>query len=126
MNAAQCAGQILQAWKLRDVSNFETALDSASASCTASRPLSDLESEREELLQSVVEHLRAINREGKLAGHSRLSGAWTLLSHLSSDSKPKEESESNSPIFSTKVLKFGIERATCFVEVECRPRAYAG
>ncbi len=126
MNAAQHASQILQAWKFRDVSNFETALDSAFASCAAPRPHSHLESEREEVLQSIVEHLRAIKREGRLPEYSRVSGARTLLSHLSSDLSPREESEPNRNVFSTKNLEFGMERAKCFTEVECRPRAYAG
>lgn len=126
MNAAQHAGQILQAWKFKHVSNFETALNRASASWPTSGPPSQLESERAEVLQSIVEHLRAVNREGKLPEYSRGSGARTLLSHLSSNSKPKEGSEANRSIFSTKTLNFGMERAKCFVEVECRPRAYAG
>ena len=126
MNAAQHAGKILEAWKVQDISNFQTALNRASASWTSSRPHSHLESERAEVLQSIVEHLSAVNREGKIPEYSRTSGARTLLSHLSSDSKPKEESEANGSIFSTKTLKFGMERAKCFVEVECRPRAYAG
>jgi len=126
MNAAQHADQILKAWEFRDAPKFETALESAFASCKTSRPLSHLESEREELLQSIVEYLRNINREGNLVEYSRRSGAWTLLSHLSSDYKPKEESGGNSSVFSAKNLEFGIERAKCFVEVECRPRAYAG
>ncbi len=126
MNAAQHAGQILQAWKFRNVSHFETALNDAFSSCTPSASLSHLESERAEVLQSVIEHLRTANREGKLPEYLRSSGARTLLSHLSSDFQPKEESEANRSIFSTKNLNFGMERAKCFVEVECRPRAYAG
>ncbi len=126
MNAGQHAGQILQAWKLKEILNFEIALNRASASCATSGALSHLESERAEMLQSIVEHLRALSREGKLPEYSRGSGARTLLSHLSSNSKPKEESEANRSTFSAKNLNFGMERAKCFVEVECRPRAYAG
>lgn len=126
MNAAHYAGKILEAWKAQDLSRFQTALNRASALCTSSRPLSHLEGERAEVLQSIVEHLRKISCDGNLAGHSRRSAAWALLSHLSLDGKPKEESEANRSIFSTKSLKFGTERAKCFVEVECRPRAYAG
>lgn len=126
MNAAHYAGKILEAWKAQDISKFQTALNRASVLCTSSRPLSHLESERAEVLQSIVEHLRKINCDGNLAEYSRRSAAWALLSHLSLDCKPKEESEANRDIFSTKTLNFGMERAKCFVEVECRPRAYAG
>ncbi len=126
MNAAQHASQILEAWRRKDRCNLESVLDRAFLSCTASRHVSRLENEREELLWSIVEHLKEANLEGTLPEYSVGSGARALLSHLSANSRSKEQSEVNRAFFSTKILNFGTERATCFTEVECRPRAYAG
>ncbi len=126
MTAAQHAGEILQAWQFREAASLETALDSALASCTASEPLSGLEAERAEVLQSIVAHLRAVDHKEKFTESSRGSAAWNLLSHLSSDLNPKKSGEPTPKILSANILKFGIKRATCFTEVECRPRAYAG
>ena len=126
MNAAQHACRILETWRLSDRLNLEGVLDRAFVACADPGPLSCLESERQELLGSIIEHMRVVNSNSSLPEYSIGSGARALLSHLSADCNRKEESDTNAKLPSTKILNFGTELATCFTEVECRPRAYAG
>lgn len=82
MDTAQHAGNILEAWRLRDVSKFNAALDGASRACSGSFSVSSLEAEREEMLQSIVEHVRRC--DGPRQFENFLSCAVvTLLHHLS-------------------------------------------
>ncbi len=122
MNTARHASNILEAWRYRDDCGLGTALERAAASYTDSEAGSHFESEREEMLQSIVEHLRGLSRTNTLPEYSRGSGAVTLLSHLSSEARLSETSEGERWGFSTNELKLGTERATCTIEVDCRPR----
>ncbi len=122
MNTEQHASSILAAWELADRSTVEIALNRALASCRATRSISSLESERQEVLQSVAEHLRALAGNGRFPAYSQGSGALTLLFHLSASLLRKDGFESAFQDCERKTLKFGAKRSKCFVEVECRPR----
>jgi len=87
LNTGQHAGHILKAWKRgSDLLEFDTALKTAWASYKATRSISRLEDERQEVLKTVVEHLRDLRAAGERPAYSRSSGAVTLLSHLSDSS----------------------------------------
>ena len=90
MNIAQHASNILEAWKVRDTSGLGAALETASASCQRAPSVSRLENEREEMLQSIVEHLRGLSSANDLPDQSNGSGAIALLYHLSSSSQQKK------------------------------------
>jgi hypothetical protein len=102
MNTAQLASNILQAWRYQDRSRLGTALDSASNSCTGTRAGSNLEIEREEMLQSIVEHLRQLANQDQLPDPSKSNGALTLLSHLSSAVPARDPEPANLPLSSQK------------------------
>ncbi len=85
MNTAQHAGKILEAWSFADRSSLDDALDGASVSCSSVRSISRFEFEKQEMLQSIVEHLRNLESHGELPECSQGSGAMTLLCHLSSN-----------------------------------------
>ena len=110
MNTAQHACNILQAWNRSDRPGLEIALNSAWISCSAPESISRLEFEKQEVLESVVEHLRSNNS----LQCSRDNGALTLLSHLSSDLSSFEPSGSQKLKSSANSLKFGMKRAKCF------------
>lgn len=97
MNIAQHATNILEAWKFQDRSSLGIALESASVSCKAAQAASRLESEREEMLQSIVEHLRLLADGNQLPDPSKNSGALTLLSHLSSDARNRGYETTGNP-----------------------------
>lgn len=59
MSTAQHAGRILDAWNRADTAAFETEVEGALSACHASSPLSALELEQRELLESVAERFRA-------------------------------------------------------------------
>ncbi len=92
MNTAQHACNILQAWKQSDRPGLEIALNSASHSCTAATTISRLELEKQEVLESIVQHLRELDSGNISLQCSRGNGALTLLSHLSSDLKTSWDS----------------------------------
>lgn len=98
MDTAQHAGNILEAWRFRDLSKLNAALDEALLACAACISVSRLEAEREEMLQSVAEHLREHNGPQQLEDFSSCA-AVTLLRHLSASLSEKEKSE-----YSQKIL----------------------
>lgn len=89
MDTAQHAGNILKAWRFRDLSKFNAALDGASQACSGSVPVSLLEAEREEMLQSIIEHLRRYDGLQQFEKFSSYA-AFTLLHHLSDSRNLKE------------------------------------
>ena len=122
MNSAQHASNILEAWRYMDRSGLGTALDRAAASFGGTQSISRFESEREEMLQSIIEHLRGLSSTNALPDCAGGSGAVTLLSHLSSPFEQPEFSEAKKSALPRISLKVGTERAKCFVEVDCKPR----
>ncbi len=122
MNTTQHAGHILEAWRYGDRPNFKTALNVALVACTAGRPTSPFESERQELLQSIVEHLRSCDIQGQLPEYSKGS-VFALLYHLSCIEFQQEKSDPRTENLFSKTLKFGCKRAKCFTEVECSREA---
>jgi hypothetical protein len=88
MNVAQHAEQILAAWKRADAVSFDQELDHAMQSCQRSTSANHLESEKREVLESVVERLRFIRpQRGATAGTGQCSpqtinAGFTLLEHL--------------------------------------------
>ena len=60
MNVAQHAEQILAAWKRADAVSFEEELNAAMRSCERAEPVNYFESEKREVLASVVERLQLI------------------------------------------------------------------
>ena len=100
MNVAQHAANILEAW--HNSSELGAALESAS-SLRSARPASNLESERGEMLESIVDHLRQLASRNQLPEPGRRNGALILLSHLSSGAGVQEISDSTfSKNFPTK------------------------
>ncbi|HEY7211872.1 MAG TPA: hypothetical protein VH477_16490 [Bryobacteraceae bacterium] len=100
MNVAQHASNILEAW--HNSSKLGAALESASG-FKMNRPVSNLESERGEMLESIVDHLRQLASRNELPEPGRRNGALTLLSHLSSGAGVQEISDRTfSNNFSTK------------------------
>lgn len=92
MSVAQHAERILAAWNVADAAGFETELENALRSCRRSQPVSNLEHEQQELLESVVERLRSVRaagegtrREGKrtVPTNFGLNAGFALLQHLS-------------------------------------------
>jgi hypothetical protein len=89
MNVAQHAEQILAAWKRADAVSFEAELDYAMRSCQRPTPANHLESEKREVLESVVERLRLIRPQQGTASPAAaycspqsLKAGFTLLEHL--------------------------------------------
>jgi hypothetical protein len=82
MSAAQFAGRILDAWNHADYGQFEAELERAAARCRVDRPLSVLEDERRELLESVVSSLRRLHSEGGDWQVQRMEAPMDLLRHL--------------------------------------------
>ena len=81
MNTAEQAERLLQAWTIADRTSLNQALKVAYNSCQTAHPISQFERERQEVLQSIVEHLRCLNNsDAHLALES--CGAFTLLRHL--------------------------------------------
>jgi hypothetical protein len=76
MSIAQHAGRILEAWRHADPAAFENELEGALISCRCSRPVSALESEQRELLESIAERLKT--RGASLP----LDAGLALLRHL--------------------------------------------
>jgi hypothetical protein len=76
MSTAQHAGRILQAWKRADPAAFELEVEGALAACRTARPVSALEFEQRELLESVAEHLRTPGAS------PRMNAGLALLRHL--------------------------------------------
>ncbi len=93
MNTSQHACNILKAWQLKNLPIFNIALDLALNDCKA--PVSDslLESERKEMLESVLEHIRQGCSSEQLPDYSN-AAAITLLRHLSSSRVEEEKSDS--------------------------------
>jgi hypothetical protein len=80
MKASQHAARILTAWNGADPLGFERALAGV-ADVPASQPAIDLlEYERREVLSSVVERLRGLE---KSTACQRLNAGFALLEHLS-------------------------------------------
>lgn len=101
MNVAQHASNILDAW--HNAPSLEAALESASHARIATRPDSNVESERGELLESIVDHLRLLASRNELTDPAKRNGALTLLSHLSAGARMQEASaNSEANIFSYK------------------------
>lgn len=76
MSTAQHAGRILEAWSHADPAAFANEVEDALIACKSSRPLSALEYEQRELLQSVAERFRF--------GHAspQVDAGLALLRHL--------------------------------------------
>ncbi len=85
MNTAQHAGRILNAWKTADDAALADALGTAQRSCHSVRSVNRFENEKQEVLESVIEHLQMFQRTEQLPAYSRAAAAATLLAHLSSD-----------------------------------------
>jgi hypothetical protein len=64
MNVAQHADKILAAWNVADPAGFEFELDNALDCCRRATPVGNLELERQEVLESVVERLRSMGTRG--------------------------------------------------------------
>lgn len=84
LTASQYAMNILDAWKAQDQSGLGAALEAAS-SLRAVPASSRLESERGELLESIVDHLRRLSSQDQHPAASGSSGAMALLAHLRSN-----------------------------------------
>jgi hypothetical protein len=82
MSVAQYAGRILDAWNDADYGQFEAELERAESRCGMERPLSVLEDERRELLESVVGSLRRLRGEGGDWQVQRMKAPMDLLRHL--------------------------------------------
>jgi hypothetical protein len=90
MNVAQHAEQILSAWKRADPTSFEEELNDAIRCCQHPEPVNSFESEKREVLASVVERLRVIrpqrNDLSSVAGErwtpQSLHAGFSLLEHL--------------------------------------------
>ncbi|HLH01606.1 MAG TPA: hypothetical protein VKX25_02465 [Bryobacteraceae bacterium] len=95
MTIAQHATNILDAWKLQDYSGLGAALDSASVSRT-SQKAAGIESERGEVLESIVDHLRQLANREVIPAPAGRNGALSLLAHLSLDLGGKTLEEKNS------------------------------
>jgi hypothetical protein len=81
MSAARHAGQILEAWQMADNRRFKSELENAWILCKTQMPASSLEAENQELLESIVEHLRSVPLvEARSAQH--LEADFALLQHL--------------------------------------------
>lgn len=76
MSTAQHAGRILEAWKRADPAAFQIEVEGALAACRTVRPVSALELEQRELLESVAEHLKSRGTE------PRVDAGLALLRHL--------------------------------------------
>ncbi|HEX4166281.1 MAG TPA: hypothetical protein VHZ55_12505 [Bryobacteraceae bacterium] len=85
MNTAQHADRILSAWRTADRIALKDALLSARHSCDCLRSVSRLDNEKQEVLESVVEHLQTFERQEQFPAYSTAAGAATLLAHLCSD-----------------------------------------
>ncbi|HEY3940340.1 MAG TPA: hypothetical protein VGL97_23135 [Bryobacteraceae bacterium] len=95
MNVAQHAEKILKAWNVADPAGFERELESALRSCRRQMPLDHLEDEQREVLESVIERLRAEAggagrasdwqpwTQRELAPSQGLNAGFSLLEHLS-------------------------------------------
>ena len=77
MNVAQHAGKILAAWNTADPVTFELELQRALHSCHRAAPVERLESEQQEVLQSVIERLQLMGAPGgrRRQGRSAVGGA---------------------------------------------------
>jgi len=82
MSAAQSAGRILEAWNQADYSRFENELERAAVCCRTEAPVSILEDERRELLESVVSNLRTLRGTDGNWQVQRMNTAIDLLRHL--------------------------------------------
>ena len=83
MTVAKHAEQILAAWKRADAVSFEAELDDAMHSCQRPTPANHLESEKREVLESVVERLRLIRPSAAAyCSPQSLNAGFTLLEHL--------------------------------------------
>jgi hypothetical protein len=90
MQVAQHAEQILAAWKRADAVGFERELNDALYSCDQAEPVNYFESERREVLASVVERLRLLRSprigqstaEGLSCTPQVLHAGFSLLEHL--------------------------------------------
>lgn len=58
MSTAQHAGRILEAWSRADAAALANEVEDALSACKLVRPLSALEEEQRELLESVAERFR--------------------------------------------------------------------
>jgi hypothetical protein len=89
MNVAQHAEQILAAWKRADATSFEHELNDAMRCCQHTDPVNYFESEKREVLASVVERLQLIRpqRNGSQIAVDQCSpqslhAGFSLLEHL--------------------------------------------
>ena len=90
MNVAQHAEQILAAWKRADAVSFEQELNDALRCCQRGEPTNYFESEKREVLVSVVERLQQIRPQRKGAhtvadersNPQGLHAGFSLLEHL--------------------------------------------
>ena len=82
MSAAQSAGRILEAWNQADYHRFECELERAAVCCRTETPVSILEDERRELLESVVSNLRTLRGADGNWQAPRMNTAIDLLRHL--------------------------------------------
>ena len=90
MNVAQHAEQILAAWKRADAVSFEQELNEAIRCCQRAEPTNYFESEKREVLVSVVERLRQMRPQRKGAHTVAEEGCtpqgihagFSLLEHL--------------------------------------------
>jgi hypothetical protein len=87
MNIAQHAERILAAWYVADPERFETELESALHCCQKKASNNILEMEQQELLESVVLHLRSDSQtrrdQKRTSSAQTVSAGLKLLQHLS-------------------------------------------
>ena len=80
MNTALYAQRIVQAWERFEFSRFETELECALCVCKSSIPVSELESEEQAVLESVVHQFRHLGSDDN--DSYRLGAGFFLLRHL--------------------------------------------
>ncbi len=102
MNTAQHAGRILSAWQTANHPALLDALNGARKSCNGIRFMNRFESEKQEVLACVVEHLETLDLKKATTGGRCMTGAAALLAHLSSDSVEEGFAASDAAILTRK------------------------
>ena len=102
MNTGQHAHRILNAWQTSSRSKLEAALENAQRSCWGVRPISRLETEQQDLLESIVDHLQLLGRQDSFPAFSERCGARLLLSHLRASTRQNRTATMGTANFTTK------------------------
>ncbi|MBV9676815.1 MAG: hypothetical protein JO185_10810 [Acidobacteriaceae bacterium] len=84
LTAALQAGRILEAWNGANSCCFEAELESALALCETGATASEMESEQQAVLQSVVQHIRQISLHKAPHLPEQCETGFFLLRHLHS------------------------------------------